>query len=96
MIVPTIGRVVLVFNRHGNPLKQHPEAGLVAFVHNNRLINIGGFDHHGMPFAITSLRLMQEGDVADGGEVHAEWMQYQKDTASGKIPPTLHATPEPK
>ena len=96
MITPTIGRVVLVFNRHRNANKAKPEAAFIADVHSDRLINVGGVDHGGMPFAVTSLRLAQEGDIIGDGEVHAAWMPYQKAVAKGEIQPTLHATPEQK
>ena len=46
-----------------------------------------------MPFAMTSLRLVQEGDQFGDWEPHAEWMPYQKSVAKGEIPPTLHAMP---
>jgi hypothetical protein len=96
MIVPTIGRVVLVRNRHANPDKAQPEAALVAYVHNDRLINVGGVDHGGLPFAMHRLRLVQEeGDHTDS-DTYAEWMPYQKVVAKGEIAPVLHATPEPK
>lgn len=96
MIIPTIGRAILVYGRHANPKKDVPESASISFVHNDRLINVGGWDHNGLPFAMKSLRLVQEGDLIPDDVPHAQWMQYQKDTASGKIPPTLHATPEPK
>jgi hypothetical protein len=96
MIVPSIGRVVLVFNRHHNAEKAKPEAALVAYVHSDRLINVGGVDHYGMPFAMRSLRLVQEGDAVADDEPHAAWMPYQKAVAKGEIPPTLHATPAAK
>ena len=96
MIVPTIGRVVLVFNRYQNTMRQYPEAAQIAFVHSDRMINVGGIDHNGLPFCLTSLRLAQEGDILADGEVHAAWMPYKKAVAKGEIQPTLHATPEQK
>lgn len=81
MIIPTVGRVVLVRNRHANRSGQ-PEAALIAFVHNDRLINVGGFDGNGLSFAMTSLRLVQEGDLVDDQSTYAEWMNYQKGQAA--------------
>lgn len=96
MIIPTIGRVVLVRNRHANVRKDYPEAATVAFVHNDRLINVSGVDHDGMLFAMHSLQLVQEEDAAPTDAPYAEWMPYQKAVAKGEIAPVLHATPESK
>jgi len=50
--------------------------GLIAFVHGDRLINVAGFDRHGLPFALTELRLLQDDDpISDGS--YAQWMPYQ-------------------
>jgi hypothetical protein len=94
-IVPTIGRVVLVRNRHANPKKDQPEGATVAFVHSDGMINVGGVDHNGLPFAMTSLLLVQEGDLIPEGGPYAEWMAYQKQVAKGEIPAVLHAQAAP-
>jgi hypothetical protein len=77
MIKPTIGRVVLV-NIPGF-LQQWP--ALIAFVHSDRLINVGGFDNSGNPLALTSVPLLQDDDLKPEG-IHAEWMPYQKGQAA--------------
>jgi hypothetical protein len=97
MIVPTIGRVVWIVNRYGayrrNNVKAQPEVGLIAFVHDDRLINVAGFDMYGLPFALTEVTLLQDGDpVPDNG--YAQWMPYQVATAKGEIPAVRHASPE--
>lgn len=81
MITPTIGRVVLV-HRYG--LSDQPEPALICYVHNDRMINVGGFDRNGAPFAITSVCLLQDGDQvpANSGWPYAEWMPYQKGQAA--------------
>lgn len=77
MIKPTIGRVVLVNRGQSN----QPEPALITYVHNDRLINVGGFDCIGKPFSITSLQLLQEDDTPFGS-YYAEWMPYQKGQAA--------------
>lgn len=77
VIKPSIGRVVLV---HMGASAQ-PEPGLICYVWNDRMINIGGFDSNGKPFALTSVQLLQGDDVATG-LIYAEWMPYQKGQAA--------------
>jgi hypothetical protein len=97
VIVPSIGRVVWFWPIE--PVDQ-PYAALVTYVHSDRLINVGGFTANGEPFARTSIKLRQDGDPeaapfpVRGVEAYAEWMPYQKQVASGAIPPTLHAQPD--
>lgn len=79
MISPTIGRVVLV--RRAAASSDQAEPGLVAYVFHDRLINVGGFDRNGLPFSLTSLTLVQDGDAIPGGN-YAEWMPYQKGQAA--------------
>ena len=82
MIRPTVGRVVLVhrFNPDLTPVSDQPEPALVSYVHSDSLINVGGVDANGKPFAITSLRLLQYDDEVGHpvGDAYAEWMPYQK------------------
>jgi hypothetical protein len=92
MIVPTIGRVVLIHNRDVTPKSSQPEPALITFVHSDRSINVGGFNAHGQPFHATTIPLLQDSDAAPAG-VHAEWMPYQKQVAKGEIEPVRHAVP---
>ena len=87
MIKPTIGRVVLVIRGASD----QAEPALICYVWNDRLINVGGFCCNGSPFALTSLRLLQDDDAAVTGQPYAQWMPYQKAVAAGEIPPVLHA-----
>jgi hypothetical protein len=58
-------------------LSPQPEAALITYVWNNRLVNVGGFDPAGQPFALCSLRLLQDNDTPAAGEYYAQWMPYQ-------------------
>lgn len=78
MIHPTIGRVVL-FNRPGF---ERASLALVSYVHSDRCINIGGFDHSGHPIARTSVQLLQDNDPIPEGQEYACWMPYQKEQAA--------------
>lgn len=80
MISPTIGRVVLV-NRPENTSGQ-PEPALICHVWSDTCINVGGFDSNGVPFAITSITLLQDDAPAPGTGSYAEWMPYQKGQAA--------------
>lgn len=84
MISPTVGRVVLV---HGLTRREvmrwgdQPMAGIVAYVHNDRMVNVTVFDHSGASHAVTSVPLLQDDDTSNGG-VYAEWLPYQKGQAA--------------
>lgn len=80
MIQPTVGRVVWIRNRLGPEVgDQQPEGAMIAYVHGGRAINVGGFDHNGSPFALTSLRLRQPEDLPPpDGSPYAEWMPFQQ------------------
>lgn len=81
MISPTVGRVVLVRNRDTSLDTRQPEAALVTFVHDDRCINVGGFNANGTPFGETSVILLQDDDAAPDNGRYAEWMPYQKGQA---------------
>lgn len=83
MIKPTVGRVVLVFNVHGLP--SEPVPALICKVWGDRMVNVGGFDANGLPFAWTSVQLVQEEDPVPSG-LHAVWMPYQKEQAKKADP----------
>ena len=76
MIKPTIGRAVLV--HRGN--SDVPEAAFITYVWGDRMINVGGFDHNGIPFALCSIQLAQDDDAVSFP--YAEWMPYQKGQAA--------------
>lgn len=79
MIKPTIGRVVWFQPSHAAdaPERAQPHAALIAYVHGDRCINVGGFDGNGMPFSACSVILVQEGDAVPTGGYYASWMPFQ-------------------
>lgn len=89
MIIPTVGRIVLV-QRLGKTLDEAhqvtdllaPEPAFVTCVHENRIINVAGFTQTGSPFAANGIALLQDDDPKPEGETFAYWMPYQKDQAA--------------
>lgn len=91
--VPTIGRVVYLYDLRGST---PPDKPFVAFVAD---IEIGG-----NPLTINCAALTHMGDTFLGGfqgvphksepldsRVCWDWMPYQKAVASGEVAPNLHA-----
>ena len=72
MIVPTIGRQVLV---HIRGQRQRCPAS-ICMVHSDTIINVAGFMNNGSPFKLINVRLAQDDDICHPGM--AEWMPYQK------------------
>jgi hypothetical protein len=88
MITPSIGRVVWYY-QHGatqRDANEQPRAALVAYVWHDRMINLGGFDSNGVPFAATSVRLLQDDEQPDAQQPFAQWMPYQVATAKKDVP----------
>lgn len=83
MIKPTCGRVVWYWPA-GRSHESQPYAAMIALVHSDTMINVGGFDHNGKPFSDTSVLLVQgEGSYGNpGGGSWATWMPYQKGQAA--------------
>ncbi len=88
MIKPSIGRVVLFWPSESDLMSgiesggDQPLDAHVCHVHSDRMINIGGFDANGKPFARTSVQLLQDDDVAPENDRYACWMDYQKQVAA--------------
>jgi hypothetical protein len=78
MISPTIGRVVWFWSSANED--NRPCAALVAYVHSDTMINVGGFDHNGAPVSQTSVQLIQGDEVPKGP--HCRWMPFQKGQAA--------------
>lgn len=76
MIKPTIGRVVWYY-APGRAHTDQPNAALIAHVHSDTMINVGGFDGNGKPFGDTSVLLVHDGYGNPGGGAWACWMPYQ-------------------
>jgi len=80
MIKPTVGRVVWFqpAKSEDEPLREQPLAAIIAYVWNDRMVNLGGFDENGAPFAATSVTLIQEeDDTQPASGYFAQWMPYQ-------------------
>jgi hypothetical protein len=76
MIKPTIGRVVWFFPHNRKPDDQ-PHSAQIAFVHDDRTVNLGVLDKFGNAYAVTSVPLLQDDDAKPATGPHAEWMPYQ-------------------
>lgn len=83
MIKPTVGRVVWVFRPHMTNDPQQPEAALITYVWNDRMVNVGGFSHGGSPFYATSLPLLQDDEPKPEGSF-VTWMPFQKGQAAAQ------------
>jgi hypothetical protein len=83
MITPTIGRVVWYYPK-GMQHTSQPHPALICYVWSDMMVNVGGFDSNGVPFADTSVLLLQdEGSYGNpGGGSWACWMPYQKGQAA--------------
>lgn len=79
MIHPTIGRVVWV--TRPSSASDQKEPALITYVFGDRMINVGGFDRDGQPFAATSVQLIQDDEPPPAFGIYAEWMPYQKSVA---------------
>lgn len=79
MIKPTIGRVVWFQpgKPENHPLRDQPFAAIVAYVWNDRTVNLAYFNENGEPRNATSVALLQDDDVKPEYGHFAEWMPYQ-------------------
>jgi len=92
MISPSIGRVVW-YHPPGHPSSDQPWPALISYVHNDQLINVGGFRADGTSFDAREVRLVQDASetvkLSDG---YACWMPYQQKVAAeaqAKIAPVI-------
>lgn len=84
-IIPTIGRVVLYHGPRTSMDDKVTWPALVCWIHDERMINVGGFDHMGDPFKDTGVPLLQPGDVLTDVMLrrgYCEWMPYQQAQAA--------------
>lgn len=90
MIKPTVGRVVWFTPGATLPADfllidpEQPCNAHIAYVWNDRLVNLTVSDHYGKTFNFTSVRLLQDDDATSGLPgflpefgYFAEWMPYQ-------------------
>lgn len=80
MITPTPGRIVWFTPFSGDAEitsdGTQPLAAIIAYVWNDRLVNLSVIDQNGNHHARTSVQLLQDEDVSYGGAT-AQWMPYQ-------------------
>lgn len=79
VIPPSIGRVLWYWPSaayRAEPGAQ-PCSCQVAYVHNDRMVNIGGMNSNGEPFSETSVPLRQPDDNPPLKGSFVEWMPYQ-------------------
>lgn len=77
MIKPTIGRVVWYWPRGRLPAGGQPLAAQIAYVHDDRHINIGYLDQNGVAHSGVYVELLQAGDAEPVKGQFCEWMPYQ-------------------
>jgi hypothetical protein len=90
IIKPTVGRMVWYrpsqYDVEECRAVQHdteqPCHAMVAYVWNDRLVNLVVYDHDGVYFTRSSVRLLQDDDVLPDNSGYAEWMPYQKGQAA--------------
>ena len=82
MIKPTVGRVVWVSRPYESADPKQPEAGLITYVHDDRKVNVAGFDHDGNPYRVVNVPLLQDNDRKPEGVPFCVWMPYQKGQAA--------------
>lgn len=86
MIKPTVGRVVWYWPSEdckkdmpgmvqADP--KQPMAATVAFVLDDRCVNLAVIDHNGQPFQRRFVTLLQGGEVPPANGSYAQWMPYQ-------------------
>lgn len=93
MISPTVGRVVWYHPGPEDPWgskSDEVQAAIIAAVFSDTEVNLMVITPNGEPYQRQHVTLHQEGNEAPANG-YAEWMPYQKQVASGQIPPTLHA-----
>ncbi len=99
MIKPTIGRVVWLWPCTGvledkkivHRDKTLPLAATVAYVWNDRMVNLAAVDQDGKPFHLTSVTLMQGDEPYSPEGSYCEWMPYQKGQAEKAATPATDA-----
>lgn len=91
MIKPTVGRVVLLTISAAYAMQNalacsdpsQPLAAQIAYVHNDRMVNLTAWDQNGKQFGITSVQLLQDDELAPAGAAfYCERMPYQKGQAA--------------
>ena len=92
MIKPTPGRIVWFTPADDDHLltridRSQPLAAIVAYVWNDRLVNLSVIDQHGSHHPRTSVTLLQDDEVSGSDGHFAQWMPYQKCVATADTKP---------
>lgn len=97
MKIPSVGRVLHYFGKQHQSDDQ-PQLAMVAFVHNDRCVNIALFDAHGNVVTNPPLEvlLLQDGDVAPSKTVYCMWPPYVADTKPVEAKPQEKSAPHHK
>jgi len=84
---PSIGRVVWYYPaNHGDG---QPWPALIAYVHSDERINVGGFRYDGTPFNDSDVALYLPDSAVPSEGPYCTWMPYQVSAASeatAKVP----------
>lgn len=81
MINPTVGRMVWAGRPKDTLDPTQPETAQITYVHNERLVNVVGWNHKGHPFVLHKVTLLQDDDPKPEGDF-VMWMPYQKGQAA--------------
>ena len=84
MIKPTIGRMVWYTIGNWDTVavqRDQPLSGQIAYVWNDRLVNLFVIDANGIPLTRTSVPLLQDDDPRPEQGFFCEWMPFQKGQA---------------
>jgi hypothetical protein len=84
MIQPSIGRIVWFWPQKEAeaPNPDQPNAALVVYVWDDRMVNLAVFDSNGNSRGETSVTLLQDDDVPNAYGRFASWVPYQKGQAA--------------
>lgn len=86
VIAPTVGRIVWFHKGTGQDAlieidSRQPMAAIITYVHHDRLINVTVFNHEGVCYPLTSVQLLQDGEIGALDAFYCEWMPFQKGQA---------------
>jgi hypothetical protein len=73
---PTVGRTVWV-KVAGESNEIQPRMGQIAFVHDDRCVNLSVTEHSGVQSPAIGVQLAHEGDLVTDGTLYCYWMSYQ-------------------
>ena len=73
MIQPTVGRIVWYYPACDTT----PRAAIIAYVHDDHMVNLAVFDTNGTPYSRISVTLVQPEDPARPDQSYCRWMPYQ-------------------